>query len=38
MTMFLITTAIDLLFPSTESHFVCITKCMKSKQLLLMKN
>lgn len=37
MTMFLITTAIDLLFPSTEFHFMCITKCMKPKQLLLMK-
>jgi len=38
MTMFLITTAIDLLFPSTESHFMRITECMKSKHLLLMKH
>ena len=30
MTMFLITTAVDLLFPATESHFMCVTKCMKS--------
>lgn len=37
MAMFLITTAINLLFPSTKFHFMCITKCLKRKQLLLMK-